>query len=89
MKKRRSFNPKRSLRDAPTSAVEQSALKKLAKRVRYGGNPAHKRNPSDFGLNPPCQPREGKTLCDQLGLVKHAAALKSLKCGVKKGLISA
>jgi len=56
------FNTKRRLKacDAP----ELARLAELAQRVNYGGNPEHKKNPGDFGLTPPADPRPGKSLCD-------------------------
>lgn len=60
----------------------------LADRVKYGGNPEHKRNPGDFGLTPPLQPRPDKTLCDEVKIFSRREATGLLKEGVKKGLIS-
>ena len=47
------FNPKRRI--ASSGHASQVALDALAQRVRYGGNPEHKRNPGDFGLTPPAE----------------------------------
>lgn len=88
MKRRRTFNPKRHLRELPTSKEQLAALSELAARVCYGGNPEHKRNPSDFNLHPPSQPRQAKTLCDELGVLTRAMALDALKQGLQKGLVS-
>lgn len=87
MKRRHTPNPKRKMRDKPgsTEAVELDAL---ASRVSYAGNSAHKRNPGDFGLTPPSQSREGKTLCDSAGIVKRSVAEALLKKGVCSGLVS-
>lgn len=49
--KRQSYNPKRALETAPSSAE----LKRRLKTVRYGGNADHKRNPGDFNLIIECQ----------------------------------
>lgn len=84
MRKRRSFNPKRRIR----SVASTDYLTDLAKRVIYGGNPEHKRNPGDFGLTPPSQPRPDKTLCDEVGIYKRSVAQSLLRRGVEKGLIS-
>lgn len=65
MLQRRKFNPKRQL--VPMEALH-SRLPLLSERildVRYSGNPEHKRNPGDYGLDPPSAPRPGKTLCDK------------------------
>jgi hypothetical protein len=85
---RTTFNPKRQLRAPITSTEQRDALEKLAADVRYGGNPEHKRNPGDFELNPPSQPRQGKTLCDDAAIFARAAALELLKQGIRKGLVS-
>lgn len=57
--------------------------------VRYNGNPEHKRNPGDFGLNPPIAPRPGKTLCDQVKVQNRTEALKLLRSGLQRGTFSA
>jgi hypothetical protein len=62
----------------------------LARKVSYGGNPEHKRNPGDFGLTPPAAHcRADKSLCDGTSIVTRAAALKLLRAGIRRGLISA
>ena len=54
---RRHFNPKRRI------VMDGGAdLESLSGRVSYVGNPAHKRNPGDFGLTPPAAPSGDKTL---------------------------
>lgn len=88
MPKRMSPNLKRSLRSEPTSAEEIRALDGLAARVQYGGNPQHKRNAGDFGLTPPAQARQSKTLCDRAQVFRIADALNLLRKGVRKGLVS-
>lgn len=62
----------------------------LAKKVGYGGNPEHKRNPGNFGLSPPSSHLKNptKALCDTVNITTRKNALKNLKAGVKKGLIS-
>lgn len=56
--------------------------------VSYGGNAEHKRNPGDFGLAPPLGPRLGKTLCDGVAILQRGKALKLLKEGIRRGLVS-
>lgn len=86
MRRRRTFNPKRSIREAAqTNATE---LEALAARARYNGNPEHKRNPGDFGLTPPARWRPGKGRCDDTGIVTRAAALSLLREGIRRGLLS-
>jgi len=80
------FNSKRRIKK-----LEQDDLRRcseLADNVRYGGNPEHKKNPGDFGLTPPSGPRQGKSLCDAVGIFSRQAALKHLQSGLRKGLIS-
>ena len=79
------FNPKRRF---ASSVPSREALEALAGKVRYGGNPVHKRNPGDFGLTPPSLPRDDKSLCDSVKIFKRAEALKLLKEGVLRGMIS-
>jgi hypothetical protein len=81
---RQKFNPKRRVRPLPVDDF----LKTLAKRVRYGGNPEHKRNPGDFGLDPPSSPRTDSTLCDGAYIFERSKAVALLRKGVCRGLIS-
>lgn len=81
----RSFNPKRRMRDDSDGSIDRRAL---ALRVRYGGNPEHKKNPGDFKLNPPSTPRIDKTLCDGVEIFERKKALDILREGVRRGLIS-
>lgn len=84
--RRNTFNPKRRFAKClPSNKV----LAALAENVRYGGNPAHKRNPGDFGLTPSASPRDDKSLCDTANIFKRAEALALLKQGVLRGMISA
>lgn len=80
------FNPKRRIKVLELGDVEIFAG--LAKTVRYGGNPEHKKNPGDFGLTPPSDPRLGKSLCDDAGIFTRRAAVQLLKRGLKEGLVS-
>lgn len=84
MPRRRRFNPKRRIRELDDSGE----LDSLARRVKYTGNPAHKRNPGDFGLTPPAQPRADKTLCDAVRIASLLESTRLLRQGVAKGLIS-
>lgn len=68
-----------------SSADERAAL---ARRLSYGGNPVHKRNPGDFNLDPPAAARPNKTLCDAAGIFRRSIALDLLRTGVGKGLTS-
>jgi len=82
---RSTFNPKRRIR----TAAPDDDLADLTKRVKYTGSPYHKRNPGDFGLSPPSQPRPHKTLCDDMtDITTVKESLRLLRRGVSKGLIS-
>jgi len=83
-KKRRTANPKHRFADSPPN----QELDRLARTVHYGGNPEHKRNPGDFGLVPPASPRADKTLCDGAKVLQRKNALKLLKDGIRRGLVS-
>jgi hypothetical protein len=63
---RKRLNFKRTLNTSKTLYLPD-----LASKVRYGGNPEHKRNPGDFGLQPPSCPRPDKSLCDGIGVVRE------------------
>ncbi|MDE2861544.1 MAG: hypothetical protein OXP10_01395 [Chloroflexota bacterium] len=81
---RRRFNLNRRIR----RDCDPEELARLIGSVKYGGNPEHKRNPGDFQLNPPAQPRADKTLCDAVGIFDKSKALQLLREGVRRGLIS-
>ena len=84
MRERRSYNPKRRLRQTSTS----EELTWLVASVRYTGNPEHKRHPGDFGLTPPSDPRPDKSLCDMVGISSRGEAIRLLREGIRRGLIS-
>ncbi len=72
----------------PATAHEKQALVRLAEQASYCGNPEHKRNPGDFDLSPPSDPRQGKTLCDEAQVFNRAVATALLKDGLRRGLAS-
>lgn len=80
------FNPKRQL--ANLDEWDGERLDLLARKVRYGGNPEHKRNPGNFALTPSSGPRPGKSLCDEVEVYARKEALKLLHQGCRKGLVS-
>lgn len=57
-------------------------------RVRYRGNPMHKRYPENYGLTPPAAPRAGKTLCDERRRISKEEAERMLLTGIQKRLCS-
>ena len=81
------FNPKRRLRPWSGEDDDIHYGASLAKKVRYTGNPAHKRDPGDFNLTPPAASRKNATLCDDAGVFKHREAIRLLKDGAKNGLV--
>ena len=80
------FNAKRRIKKLTDGDLQHYS--DIAEQIRYGGNPEHKMNPGDFGLTPPSGPRSGKSLCDTVGVFSRQDALKYLKLGLSKGLIS-
>jgi len=89
MKPRQSPNPKKRLRPSPSSSQEKQQLDALAQTARYVGNPDHKSNPGDFGLQPPSRPRLAKSLCDTVGIFSRAEAQAILRKGIEYGCVSA
>jgi hypothetical protein len=75
--------------DAVVARARQEALNDVRAVPSYGGNPEHKRNPGDFGLDPPSYPRLGKTLCDAIHISTRAEAMELLLEGLSRGLFSA
>lgn len=80
------YNPKR--RFLKVSSEELSSFRELSEKVAYGGNPEHKKNPGDFGLTPPSDPRCGKSLCDVANIIERAVACGLLREGLSRGLVS-
>ena len=60
----------------------------MIKKVKYGGNPEHKKNPGDFGLTSPSSPRTAKSLCDIAEIFTRKVAISYIKAGLDKGMIS-
>lgn len=82
------WNPKRRIRAAPETDEDRDTLERLAQAASYGGNPEHKRNPGDFNLLPPSNPRPGKTLCDGVKVFSRAEARELLREGLRRGIVS-
>lgn len=85
MKPRTSFNPKRRIIRARPSPENSE---RWEENVRYGGNPEHKKNPGDFDLSPPSNPRQGKTLCDNAEMVRRDEVLRLIREGIRRGMLS-
>lgn len=60
----------------------------LAEKASYSGNPAHKKNPGDFGLTPPAAPRPAKSLCDAAKIFERRETTRLLKEGLRRGFVS-
>ncbi len=82
--RRRRFNPNRRI----DSTRSEGELAVLAGRVKYGGNPEHKANPGNYGLVPPSRHRPNKSMCDAVGVFDSRVALRLLREGIKRGLVS-
>lgn len=80
------YNPKRKV--ASRGEHVSSERSRLILSVVYAGNPEHKKRPNDYGLNPPTNPRPGKTLCDAQGFFKKSDAEALLQHGIEKGMVS-
>ena len=82
---RPTYNPKRHIQEEP----DLKQLGELAKKVSYGGNAEHKRNPRAFGLVlPPSMLRSDKTIREDAGEFTREKALRLLRKGISKGLVS-
>ncbi len=87
MKKRyNQFNPKRKIKQLDQNSFER--CREIAEKIKYGGNPEHKKDPGDFGLTPPVGARPGKSLCDAVRIFKKREALELIRSGFRKGLVS-
>lgn len=82
--RRTNFNPKRRIRDT----YDGLDTEEMAGRVRYTGNPAHKKDPSDFGLGQATSRRRDATLCDEIGIFRKEEAQRLLSDGARRGMIS-
>ena len=71
------FNPKHKIKTSTKEEME--SYSEQAKLIRYGGNPEHKKNPGDFGLTPPSNPRSAKSLCDSAGVFQKKKHLNTFK----------
>lgn len=65
-----------------------NATDTFEQRVRYRGNPMHKRYPENYQLTPPAAPRFGKTLCDERRRISKEEAEMLLLAGIRKSLYS-
>lgn len=82
--RKRPSNPKRRI--AQHVPIERREM--MISQATYSGSPQHKRNPGDFGLTPPAQPRPGASLCDEAGIESKRQAIDLLKRGIDAGMVS-
>ena len=76
----------RKRRIAPIDEIDPGVLDRLAGDGRYVGSAHHKREPMDYGFNPPVNPRTNRSVC---GSVKKAEAEALFREGVKRRMVSA
>lgn len=86
-RKLRHVKPDRRI--SPAGAIAEGDLKALAKRLTYGGSSYHKLRANDYGLTPPSSPRPHKSPCDDVRGVPKAEAIRLLKEGLRRGMVSA
>lgn len=86
---RRKFNSRYRVLDWEEYLDRKAGLAKMAQKVVYTGNPKHKKNPGDFGLTPPCDPRPLASLCDSVRIFKKEVAQDLLRKAFLLGLVDA
>ena len=84
MPRRRGNGRKRRI--ARMGEVDPGVLDRLASDARYVGSAHHKREPMDYGFDPPVNPRENKSVC---GPVRRAEAEALFREGVRRRMVSA
>ena len=87
MPKRQGNNPKRRIVEQGT--FTNGVLTNLARSVRYKGSGLHKKNHSDYELDPPVSSRSNKSLCDGKRPVPFGEATRLFRSGLKHGMVSA
>ena len=75
----------RTIRSRPLTD-EQRAF--LVEHAAYEGSPFHKKEPHNFDLTPPTNPREDKTLCDEAGIFAKEVAFTLFATAIEVGLVS-
>jgi hypothetical protein len=60
MPARQGSNPKRRI--VARDALNEEELNALVREARYSGSSLHKKHHSDYGLDPPVNPRPNKSL---------------------------
>ena len=75
----------RSIRVQPLTD-EQRAF--LSAHAQYEGSAFHKKEPHNFDLTPPSNPRQDKTLCDEAGIFDKQIAFELFARAIQVGLVS-
>lgn len=83
MSKRQGNDPKRRI--ARKGTIAPGILERLAGEMRYVGSAHHKRQPADYGLHPPVNPRRNKSMC---GAIEKAQAQALFREGIGQGMVS-
>jgi hypothetical protein len=60
----------------------------FAGKIRYEGNPRHKKSPGSFGLESTVKPYHRKALCDVVSVKTSREAIWLLKEGIRRKLVS-
>ncbi|HWA24074.1 MAG TPA: hypothetical protein VG734_00260 [Lacunisphaera sp.] len=82
------FNRNRRMISLPVDKEAQKRLDVWAESASYEGVSYHKRSPHEFNLPQAGQPRRAKTLCDEVPIRRLADALRLLREGIRRGLVS-
>lgn len=70
------------------SPYNEEDLSLFAEKIRYKGNPRHKKSPRRFGLEGNVKPYNRKALCDVVSVKTAGEAIGLLKEGIRRKLIS-
>lgn len=84
-RKRQGNDPTR--RVAPPSSIAPEVQSNL-EQARYTGSAHHKTKPADYEFDPPVNPRPGKSLCDDLRVIRLTEATRLFHSGVRLGMVS-
>lgn len=72
----------------PIDQLSSKRRRALAAQAKYFGSPFHKRHPDDYGMPELPKPREDKTQCDADRRIRYGEAVRLMKKGFRRGLIS-
>lgn len=86
MARRQSNNPKRRITKRGT--FSNLDLASIRSKVTYVGSALHKRTSGGYGFHPPVNPRQSKSLCDDVKKLNKAKAELLLSSGIGKEMMS-